>query len=136
MFELANVFFGINQHGHFALIRADMEEKEIVSYNSIPAYTGDDQICLKHIQTYLEYEHKKIYKGEPLPAEWSVRSEKSVPRQHGENDVYGKECLVFTCINTLALLTGMQLDYTQEDVTNCQFRKRIALALLLKAGLA
>ena len=127
VFSLEKILIPVNVNNmHWCLLEVSIPEKRIQYYDSLG---GSGEQYLKGMLMYLNDEWKKLSKpGDFVPEDWSlISTTKETPRQKN-----GYDCGVFTCTCADYISLGLELTYTQKDITVC--RRRIALKILNGEG--
>ncbi|GMH93332.1 hypothetical protein TrVE_jg14317 [Triparma verrucosa] len=127
VFSLEKILIPVNVNNmHWCLLEVSIPEKRIQYYDSLG---GSGEQYLKGMLMYLNDEWQKLSKpGDFVPEDWSlISTTKETPRQKN-----GYDCGVFTCTCADYISLGLELTYTQKDITVC--RRRMALKILNGEG--
>jgi Ulp1 family protease len=81
---------------------------------------------LQVLKDYLQNEHMKD-KHKDLPYEWKLYTMCKVPQQDKTNTT---DCRVFVCMYCNFILNDCKLDFSQNDITNSNWRDRMMLSIL------
>lgn len=107
---------------HWCLLEVSIPEQRIQYYDS---YGSSGKEYLQGMLRYLEDEWKDLGNCGDFSSEWKVISTtKETPRQKD-----GYNCGVFLCTCARYISEGLELTYTQKDIT--MYRRRIALDILM-----
>jgi hypothetical protein len=131
------VFIPIHHGLHFTCAVIYMEQKKIEYYDSLRFENVTRHGCrhkiklqedtLQALRDYLQKEHMKD-KRKDLPNEWKLYTMCIVLQQDTTNTT---DCGVFVCMYCDFILNDCKLDFSQNDITNSNWRDRMILSLLL-----
>jgi hypothetical protein len=125
-------------HGlHCTCVFIYMEQKKIKYYNSLCFDNVTKHGCMHKIKMqedtlqvlrdFLQNELMKD-KHKDLPNEWKIYTMCKVPQQDTTNTT---DCGVFVCMYCNFILNDCKLDFSQNDITNSNWRDTMILSILL-----
>ncbi len=131
------IFIPIHHGLHFTCAVIYMEQKKIKYYNSLRFDNLTRHGCrhkikmqedtLQVLRKYLQNENEKD-KHKDLPNEWKLYTMCKVPQQDTTNTT---DCGVFVCMYCNLILNDYKLDFSQNNITNSNWRDRTILSILL-----
>jgi sentrin-specific protease 1 len=130
------IFIPIHHGLHFTCAIIYMEQKKIKYYDSLRFDNVTRHGCrhkikmhediLQVLRDYLQNKHIKD-KHEDFPNEWKLCTICKVPQQDKTNTT---DCGVFVCMYCNFILNDCKLDFSQNDITNSNWRDRMILSIL------
>lgn len=130
-----NIFIPIHKGNHFTCVVIFLDKKQISYYDSLLATNRTRTGCahkkelqekiLGVVMQYLQDEFKKNGYNSIDENDWSLNTNCNVPQQENTED-----CGIFVCLYCEFILNDCSLDFTQDDIRNGEWRKKMVLSIL------
>jgi Ulp1 family protease len=137
IFDMRYIFIPIHHGLNFTCAVIYMEQKKIKYYNTLRFDNVTRHGCrhkikmqedtLQVLRDYLQNKHMKD-KRKKLPNEWKLYTMCKVPQHDTTNTT---DCgVLFVCMYCDFILNNCKLDFSQNNITNSNWRDRMILSIL------
>ncbi len=143
IFKTKYIFIPIHQGKHFTCAVICMQDKQIMYYDSYLNTDRTRTMCshkrenqeriLQALSEYLKDEHLNKHSAK-LPNQdlWKSHSLCDAPQQDNT-----KDCGIFVCLYCKLILHDLNLTFTQDQIKNGKWRKKMILSILsIKGGIS